>query len=97
MRELIAKLTQALKPFLPFARAGRVVDAAAVIGQPVHVREESHLFGWPRITRETPGVVLDVDPTNSELLVRFTTEIPGERLYLNAFADELVFKEAAHV
>ncbi|MET4053171.1 hypothetical protein ABID81_002546 [Frigoribacterium sp. PvP054] len=97
MRELIAKLTQTLKSRGPFARAGRVLDAAALIGEPVHIREERQLFGWPRITRETPGVIEGADPSNGELFVAFSTDIPGERLYLHAFADELVFKEAAHV
>jgi len=43
------------------------------------------------------GFVQSADPDSGELLVGFTTEIPGEKFYLHAFADELVFKEVAHV
>ena len=97
MRALITKLTQFLKPQRVRDLERQIAEAEALVGLPVHVREESHLFGWPRITAESEGFVQSADPSNGELLVGFATEIPGERFYLYAFADELVFKEAAHV
>ena len=97
MHALIAKLTHLLKPRRIRELERQIAEAEALVGLPVHVREESFLFGWPRITAESEGFVQSADPSNGELVVGFTTEIPGERLYLHAFADELVFKEAAHV
>jgi len=97
MRELIAKLTEILKPRRVRAFERQAAEAEALVGTPVHVREESHLFGYPRISRETQGFIQSADPTNGELLVGFTTEIPGEELYLHALADELVIEEPALV
>ena len=97
MHALIAKLAEILEPRRVRALERQAAEAEALVGTPVHVREESHLFGYPRITRETQGFIQSADPTNGELLVGFTTEIPGEKLYLHAFADELVIEEAAHV
>jgi len=92
MRELIARLTRLLNP-----RAARIREAEALVGRPVRVREESHLFGSPRITTETIGFVQSVDQRTGELLVSFTTEVLGQRVYLYLFPNEILLEEAVHV
>lgn len=53
---LWTKPTQILTPQRVRDRERLIAEAEALVGTPVHVREESHLFGWPRITGETQAL-----------------------------------------
>jgi hypothetical protein len=53
---LWTKPTQILTAQRVRDRERLIAEAEALVGTPVHVREESHLFGWPRITGETQAL-----------------------------------------